>query len=978
MELLKYTLKFIVLLKILLFPPTLNAQSPSFIYFTDDHGLPSMTVYGIRQDVNGFLWMTTTKGICRFNGKEFKKYAVPDIKVQDFPYLFMDAKGVPWFYNLAGEIICIQNDSIINTGIKNSDPRKKINSLYSDNGVVYISWWYEKTIETRSYTLTNLNKQTLLKKPYSVIGRYNSDLLATDLKIRENKFQLFSISQNKLLYEYQHKTNETFNYHAEINLLSELSQDSIAIITPYFSGLFNSKFELQKIYKFREILNDTVLFVSLINQKELFIKTNYNSYIFNLGTNEYEKVNYFGNSINTIYEDNLNRKWITTTNKGLILLPNEKLQIYTSGNSEIQSNEVIRIIGDSPLHFFNHNNSEISIYNSAQRQWNKITIPGARGIRSIIKIKSHDYFIGSDNGLYQIKGIEKLKPDIHLIKQSSIKDLYQTPENKLFILTSNGTYLCSESDLSNPDYKLTQENALIKSRSTSIINYKDTILAATLDGIYFYERNGFTIWKNINTSKFYINKLYNQHDSVLWICTDGHGIYSYRNGVLYDSINLLRGLPSNSVSSLAFMDNSNIVIGTDNGAFVYNSKSHKGFGFNKLDGLPANEILDIIKSDELLWLGTAKGLVSIPAQFLKPNTEIPYINIKSVHVYTDGKQSIFKSTLPYYANHLRLNLETRSLISKDEIKIYYKLHDTDSNWIETKGNVLELIGLAPGNYNLTIKAINEDGIFSESPANISFTILQIWWKTWWFISLLIILFILLSIGITQWRQNKIKREEDKKRKITDQMNQLRQQALQNQMNPHFIFNSLNAIQSFLLVNDELNAVNYLSKFGKLIRMIFDQSKMKNISLQDELDLLHHYIHLEKLRFGDKVNVSFIVEKDVLEAASEIFIPPLLIQPIIENSFRHGLFHLEEKGILKIKIQFDNGSIKCTIEDNGIGRMKSKQINEWKNKYHKSSGIKSTKERLEILDKGRHKLGLEIIDLYDQNGNASGTKAILKL
>jgi hypothetical protein len=953
------------------------SQTPAFIHYTDDDGLPGMSLYSIRQDRNGFLWMTSTKGICRFDGKEFKKFAVPDIKVQDFPYLFMDSKGIPWFYNLAGEIICIQEDSIINTRIKNPDTRKKINAFFADTSLLYITWRFSNTIETICYDRTDFKVRSVLKKPYSVIGKYNGELLATDLKIREDKFQLYSIHNNKLLFEYPHKSNESFNYHSEINILSELSKDSFAIITPYFSGLFDADFKLLQLYKFRQILNDTVLFVTLVNHKDLFIKTNLNSYIFHLNTNQFKKLSFFGNSVNTVYEDDISRKWITTSNKGLILLLNEDLQIYTINNSDIRSNEIIRITEDYPNLWFHHHNGEISLFNTKINKWSHIIIPGARGVRAV-KIKHPgEYFVGTDNGLFTLTYLTDSDYSILPVKQSSIKDLYYTKENLLFILTVNGTYLCNNQCLSNPSYLLALDNALIKSRSTSIVKFQDTILAATLDGIFYFENGRFSKWNSVQTNRFYINKLYNQNNKQLWICTDGNGLYLYKNGILQDSIND-SVLPSNSISCLASLDDITIIIGTDNGAYVYNTELRTGFGFNKLDGLPSNEILDIINSGNTIWIGTSKGLVSIPANQLKPNGEIPLLKIKTIQVFDNGKKIQFRSSLPYHANHLRFNLETRSLISKDQLSIYYKLHQSDSNWIESKGNIIELIGLAPGDYNVSLKAINEDGIHSIYSNVLSFHINQIWWKTGWFISLMVLLVTSLSIGMTQWRQNKIKKEEDKKRKIHDQMNQLRQQALQNQMNPHFIFNSLNAIQSFLLVNDEKKAVNYLSKFGKLIRMIFDQSKLKIISLQDELDLLHHYIHLEELRFGNKVKVIFTVDDNVQESSAEIFIPPLLIQPIIENSFRHGLFHLEKNGLLQIRLMLENGQLLCIIEDNGVGRIRSKQINEWKNKYHKSSGIKSTQERLEILDRGRNKLGLEIIDLYDKNGIPTGTKAILKL
>ena len=961
-----------------LFISLMNAQSPAYRHFTDEDGLPSMTVYDIKQDKKGYLWMNTTKGICRFDGQEFKKYEVPDLKGQDIPYFFMDDEGIPWFYNMAGEIILIRNDSIFKIPIKGPMPQMSIISFYVYNKKIYITWRFSTRIETISYDVYNFSPATISKRSYGILGVYNGILLGNNLEIRDNRFQVYDILNNKLHLDYQLHSNDNFNYHAELNILSEITKDSIVLITPYFSGLINSKFQVLGSYKFRDILKDSVLYVSLINQGELFIKTNLNSYIYDLKTNQYRVESQFGTAINTIFEDRNKRKWISTTNKGLYLSMNNKVDCFFNTNSGIVSNEIIRLLDDFPNLIITHDNGAISIYNQVTKSWNTIQIQGSRRIISILKYKNNEYFIGSDNGLYVLKVDNELKYSVEFIKLSCIKDVLLHDNNGVFILTNSGTYLCNSTELYNNNYKLIIENALIKTRSTCINKYNDTVLAGTINGIHYYNGIDFIKWNNLTGQDLYINKLYNQQDSILWICTDGNGVYAYKDGSIIDSLNTSNGLPSNSVSCITTIDNDRMMFGTDNGAYVYDIRKRKGFGFNQLDGLPGKEIIDICYSNAIVWIGTAKGLASVPIDQLQPNQEKPFITISSAMAFTNGGEIKFSNELPYHSNHLRFVLQTRSLLSENQLKILYKLNDTDSTWITANSKILEFVGLAPGKYNLQIKAINEDGVSSEKTVNLAFVINPPWWKTLWFNMLVICSLVSASISITYWRQRKRRKEEDKKRLIVEQMNQLRQQALQNQMNPHFIFNSLNAIQNFLLVNDEVNAVNYMSKFGKLIRMIFEQSKMKFISLEEEIDLLKHYIHLEELRFGNKVEVTFKIDPDLIANASEITIPPLLIQPIIENSFRHGLFHLEKHGFLSINMFKQENDIICIIEDNGIGRDRSKKINEWKNKSHKSSGIKSTFERLEILDNGRNKLGLEIIDLIDHSGKPAGTKAILKL
>ncbi len=133
-----------------------------------------------------------------------------------------------------------------------------------------------------------------------------------------------------------------------------------------------------------------------------------------------------------------------------------------------------------------------------------------------------------------------------------------------------------------------------------------------------------------------------------------------------------------------------------------------------------------------------------------------------------------------------------------------------------------------------------------------------------------------------------------------------------------------------------------------------------------------------MRFRDKIVVHLDITKEVIDRAAEIQIPPLIIQPMIENAFKHGLLHKGSGARLNIQMELIQDQLLCTIEDNGIGRTASEKINAWKSKWRKSSGIKSTLERLALLDQGKNKIGLEIIDLKDDNGNAMGTKAIIKL
>ena len=208
-------------------------------------------------------------------------------------------------------------------------------------------------------------------------------------------------------------------------------------------------------------------------------------------------------------------------------------------------------------------------------------------------------------------------------------------------------------------------------------------------------------------------------------------------------------------------------------------------------------------------------------------------------------------------------------------------------------------------------------------------------------------------------------------------------ALRGQMNPHFIFNSLNSIQHFITNRDKTEAINYLSKFSKLIRKILENSRENTVSLSNELQLLELYIQLEQLRFSNKFEYQIVVDEKIDIENTEI--PPLLIQPYIENAILHGLINKNGEGDLYLSLEKNNGLIICKIEDNGIGRAKAQEIEQGKVSRHKSLGITVTEERISglfaLLD---YKMEVVIEDLYktkqpsEETPQPAGTRVTISI
>jgi tetratricopeptide (TPR) repeat protein len=202
-----------------------------------------------------------------------------------------------------------------------------------------------------------------------------------------------------------------------------------------------------------------------------------------------------------------------------------------------------------------------------------------------------------------------------------------------------------------------------------------------------------------------------------------------------------------------------------------------------------------------------------------------------------------------------------------------------------------------------------------------------------------------------------------------------QRMLRSQMNPHFIFNSMNSIQSYISGNDNFTAMTYLSKFAQLMRGILENSRQVMISLQDEINTLNLYVELEQLRFKSKFIFTLHIEPDLYPETT--FIPPMLVQPFAENAIKHGLKNIDGNGLLQIAFSRKDSLIQCTIEDNGIGREMAGILNENKSKNHQSLGMQVTKERIDAFKKDKStKSMLEIVDLKNEDGKALGTKVLV--
>ncbi len=303
----------------------------------------------------------------------------------------------------------------------------------------------------------------------------------------------------------------------------------------------------------------------------------------------------------------------------------------------------------------------------------------------------------------------------------------------------------------------------------------------------------------------------------------------------------------------------------------------------------------------------------------------------------------------------------------------YKLNGSDANWSSVKDSVLQFSNLAAGDYILFIRkrGASEQDSF-RYPFRVESSARTNWELIGGVSGLMLLSLFLFYKFYTATLQNVKQSKAELKQKLVE----MEMKALRAQMSPHFIFNSLNSINRYIVKSDPETASAYLTKFAKLIRLILENSNHKIISLEQELNALKLYIELEAFRFNKKFSYSLSVSPDV--DSTTLGIPPMVIQPFIENAIWHGLLHKDSPGNLQISIVRSGNGIQCVILDNGVGRKKASELKSKSVSQDKSFGMKITADRLNMI-RGNNKIStVEIVDLEDEQGKASGTKVILEI
>ena len=406
----------------------------------------------------------------------------------------------------------------------------------------------------------------------------------------------------------------------------------------------------------------------------------------------------------------------------------------------------------------------------------------------------------------------------------------------------------------------------------------------------------------------------------------------------------------------------------------------------KYNSVPIDYFGMIMLPDGQLVVGGRREITFTNPKELKRNQELPEPYITQVTVRQkplDNAYSLFDMPpleLKHHENFFSIAYAAQAFTFGEDVRYRYRLKDLE-DWNDAgNGLVANYTSVPPGEYTFQLMAANNEGMWNPELLEVPVIIQQAWYKSWWFLTLLGLFFAGMVYAFFSYRVQQVRKEEKIKANYEKKLAGVEMSALVSQMNPHFLFNSLNSIDSYIIRNQSFKASEYLNSFARLMRLILQNSRSNYISLQNEIEGLELYLQMECLR--SEGLFSYAIHLDPEVDIHMIEIPPMLIQPYIENAIWHGVRHLENgtPGQVDLHIGMQADKLKICVRDNGVGRERSAEIQRRKSDSHKRSmGMQITKSRIEMINKLYNADASVVInDLYDDNGQPTGTTVSLTI
>ena len=743
---------------------------------------------------------------------------------------------------------------------------------------------------------------------------------------------------------------------------------------------------------------------------ELWISTDRGLQLYNIRTNCITQS--FKNSkketFRVDYIDDSGRVWNASTTLGLLIY-NPLFQQTTSTSFEEENStfdpRVRRILEDPATHqlFVAADESRgLYILNQRTNEWQCIPPPKDYDLEERSGFRIKDMTLLDDGSLLIVEDSKLYwyEPGFERLKEYPIQFPAKAPRLRNVIISQDGYYWLSS--FSFGVNKLNDDDQQYYSLDDQINQLERKVATGDLTedkfgNIWIREHNGLLIYERAKDQLIFhphdpkvlnlfrrMGGLESDPDGNIWMATRseflGHARSdSLEKGILqlYGKGNGLKGKEVNLVKPYK----GKVLVFTELGLQVFNPTSKKfEADFDATFGIGGAVEAACLLSNGQLAVGSNKTITFFHPDNLKTNREIPQPYVSGFRVFDEvwklkGLPSQSDSVyLSYKQNFFSFDISSIAFNQPDKTKLKYKLEPFESSWQDgTKRKFAAYTNVPGGNYRFIIQAVNGEGESIGPPSLTYLYISTVWYKTTWFWTLAIILLGSIAYLFYRWRIQQVRREENVKVQYERELADVKMSALRAQMNPHFIFNSLNSIEYYIINNEQDKAVDYLGRFSRLIRLILQNSKSSVIPVKDELEALKIYMEMESMRFDHLFDYEIKTEAGLNIEGVEI--PPMIIQPYVENAIWHGLMQKKnEKGKIELILRQIKNAILCIVEDNGIGRDAANKLKSKSATKRKSFGMRITSDRLDMLNKLTNaNAAVQVFDLKNDDGSAAGTR-----
>lgn len=957
-------------------------------------GISHQSVNCILEDKDGFLWIGTDKGLNRFNrnDKSFKQFLKSSVGSNNLvsdtvKSLVEDKEGNIWigtetglnrYDNATGGIISY-------TGHKEkANFGKNINQLYVDRqGIIWMA--------TRK-GLYKFNPE--INKYYTLFP--NTELSGKNIScILQDRMANFWIGTSSGLYKIDYNTKKLLRFKPN-------SADSLIFYTKKITALYEDWFG----YLWIGTSGGGISLLDMQSNNIMPFK------------GKLKKLNDLKNEyIKSIYEDGLGIIWIGTEWKGVFKIDRSSFRFaHVSDNPNTTphlnaktvwafcraNDNSLWVATDAGLNILYPNSDNFTILNTSNSKLS------SNQIRDIYQAKDGKFWIGTFDGGLNVYDAENNEWKNYLpgsgtnrIPDLCVWKIFQDRYDTIWVGTNNGLckYRPETDDFIQLHYNPDNINSL--SNNTIFSIYEDSkanLWFCTYEGLNKYIRNkgAFVSYKHDHSNKFSlsVNSIFSIYEDLkhncYWIGTMGGGLnrLDKRSGKFYYYTEK-DGLPNNIVYKIYPDSRNNIWISTNHGISQFNIDNESFLNYDVRDGVQGfefNHNAGMMDEDGYIFFGGMNGYNFFNPDNIRQNKNLAPIVISEFKIH----DKIFNTDinngdtirLKYDQNSFSFKFAALDFTNPNKNLYQYRLKNYNDNWIQTTSElrIANFTKVKPGEYVFQIKATNSSGYWNNDVFSIYLLLKPPWWNTWVF-KILMIVFIasLIFYSLRTYFRRLNRKHEWEKRMLTMQkeLSEIQQKSLQLQMNPHFIFNSLNSIQHFILEQDEEAAHVYLTNFSSLMRKILENSKHPYISLHEELETIKLYLDIEKLRFSNHFEYNIKLSNKLNPGIIQI--PPMLIQPYLENAIWHGLMPKNESGRIDINIEpVSEHQLKFSIRDNGIGRTRAREISK-KRRGHKSTGMRNIEERIELMNQlNNTQMKVEVIDLYNDDHEAVGTEVIVFL